>query len=292
MSRKIDRHLGARRQNLPQPKLLFFGAAFLAVMAWGMEPAVAQSSPSQNPDFPDLPILQPAVPLSAPVSVPPIDMRVIEELPVQPPVTESPAQAITPTPIEIPVVRSPEPPDVEQPVADVPESEAITEPPFIGEVNTSVVEAPEAPPFIEEVNAPVVEVPVIDEPVVAAPTPAEPIVEVPTINEPIVEAPAPAEPPVATIVPIDPLPTIEADAGPATPAITPPTTTATTSRPTPTEDNFAGEIANATPIAPVIPVIEMPVERVSAVPASTFIVTPAATTNRWPEPIPFGQPLP
>jgi hypothetical protein len=310
MSRKLGRR--ARRQ---QPKslklcsqvsmlssLALASAVSIMAMGLGIGPAMAEPSKeiadtriaqsfgqniAQNPDFPDLPILQPASPLSAPVSVPPIDMRVIQELPVQPlPVQspdQSPAQSIAPTPIEIPVVRSPEPPEVQQPVADVPEAEMPLEPPFIGEVNIPVVEAQEAPPFIEAVTAPVVE---------------EPVVEVPVVEEPIVEVPVVEEPAVATVTPVEPLPTVEADASSTDslaeePAIATSVPVAPTApMPAPADESFDGEIANANPIEPVMPVRELPTERVTAVPEMPITVTPAATTNRWPEPVPFGQPLP
>jgi hypothetical protein len=335
MSRKLG-----RSQHRQQPKSLkrcsqtsvlsglgLASAASMMAMGLGIRPAMAEPSKgiadtrvvqniaqniSQNPDFPDLPILQPASPLSAPVSVPPIDMRVIQELPVQPlpaqSPDQSPAQSIAPTPIEIPVVRSPEPPAVQQPVADVPEAEMPLEPPFIGEVNTPVVEAQEAPPFIEAVTAPVVEepvveVPVVEEPIVEVPVVEEPIVEVPAPEEPIVEAPVPEEPAVATVVPVEPLPTVEADASSTDslaeePAIATSVPVAPPApMPVPADNSFGGEsfdgeIANANPIEPVIPVRELPTERVTAVPEMPITVTPTATTNRWPEPVPFGQPLP
>jgi hypothetical protein len=301
MSRKPRFAQGVFCQNLLQTKaltrwpqasqlskVLLAGTVSVFAVVMGIGPALAGVAVAQNPDFPDLPILQPAIPLSAPVSVPPIDMRILEEPPVQP----VPAQAAAPAPIDIPVVRSPDLPEVEQPVADVPASGMPSEvqPPFIGEVSTPVVEAPEAPPFIEAVEIPVVEAPVAKEPTVEAP-----VVEAPVVEVPIVEAPVVAEPAVATIVPADPLPAVEADAGlPAT-------------APQPPNDNFERAIANANPAVSVIPVAEMPVaeaqaaeipaversaERVSAAPASAFVVTPAATTNRWPEPLTFGQPLP
>jgi hypothetical protein len=315
MSRKLG-----RSQHRQQPKSLkrcsqtsvlsglgLASAASMMAMGLGIRPAMAEPSKgiadtrvvqniaqniSQNPDFPDLPILQPASPLSAPVSVPPIDMRVIQELPVQPlpaqSPDQSPAQSIAPTPIEIPVVQSPEPPEVQQPVADVPAAEMPLEPPFIGEVNIPVVEAQEAPPFIEAVTAPVVE---------------EPVVEVPVVEEPIVEAPVPEEPAVATVVPVEPLPTVEADASSTDslaeePAIATSVPVAPPApMPVPADNSFGGEsfdgeIANANPIEPVIPVRELPTERVTAVPEMPITVTPTATTNRWPEPVPFGQPLP
>lgn len=308
MSRKLGHSQGASRQH--QPKSLkrcsqasvlssigLASAASMMAMGLGIRPAMAEPSKgiadtrvvqniaqsiAQNPDFPDLPILQPAIPLSAPVSVPPIDMRVIQELPVQPLPTQSPdqspAQSIAPTPIEIPVVQSPEPPEVQQPVADVPEAEVPLDPPFIGEVNTPVVEAQEAPPFIETVTTPVAE-------------------------EPIVEAPVPEEPAVATVVPVEPLPTVEADASstdslaeePAIATSVPVAPAAPIPAPADNSfdgESFDGEIANANPIEPVIPVSELPTESVTAVPELPITVTPAATTNRWPEPVPFGQPLP
>lgn len=81
------------------------GAAALAVETPG---AIAQA------DFPDLPVLEPAAPLSQPVSVPPINASPVR---VPPPST-------APTP--------------SAPVAADPVTTA--EPPFIGEVNVEVVE--------------------------------------------------------------------------------------------------------------------------------------------------------
>ncbi len=178
---------------------------------------------SQTPSFPDLPILEPAMPINAPVSVPPIDARPVPAQPTQ----SVPVQA-APMQIDVPVVAAPEPTEVERSVADIPASELPLEPPFIGERD-------------EEIDIPVVDEPAPDEPaVIASPLAA----------------------------PLSPQVTSEDESEDIA------------------DDGFDVELATAASADTVIPEtlipeINIPVENANTPP-----------TNRWPEPIPFGQPLP
>lgn len=128
---------GAVKWRLPASflgKIALVGMA--SVLSVGLLPASAIANPillrsgstgtgtpkgiklAQTPDFPDLPVLEPAMPISAPISVPPIDARPAPSIPASaapvlplsvpslaaPPVLE-PISA-DPDPIEIPVIVS------------------------------------------------------------------------------------------------------------------------------------------------------------------------------------------
>lgn len=112
------------------------GASALAVEVPSVGGAIAQA------DFPDLPVLEPAVPLSQPVSVPPIDASAPVQVPerstaVSVPELESPIQADA-APVQVPVVVDRDAIEALPPVAAAPATPA--EPPFIGGIDIEVVE--------------------------------------------------------------------------------------------------------------------------------------------------------
>ncbi|MFK8184606.1 MAG: AMIN domain-containing protein [Phormidesmis sp.] len=110
------------------------GAAALAVETPDVATAIAQA------DFPDLPVLEPAAPLSQPVSVPPIDDAPPVRVPdLSTPVVENPIQ-LNQAPIEVPVIVERDALEVAPPIAIEPVTPA--EPPFIGGIDDiAVVEA-------------------------------------------------------------------------------------------------------------------------------------------------------
>ena len=119
----------------------------------------------------------------------PVSFNTNKNLTVEEPVAEAPV-----VPEEEPVAEVPEVQAVEEPLPEVPEVEAVEEP---------VVEAPVVPE--EEPVAEVPEVETVEEPVVEAPVvpEEEPVAEVPeveAVEEPVVEAPVvPEEEPVAEV---------------------------------------------------------------------------------------------
>ena len=211
-------------------------------------------------DFPDLPILEPGISLTEPVSVPPINAT-----------EPAPATNVAPPP--------PPPP-----------------PP------------PPAPPTVEasrsEVSAPELEEPALEEAVAASDIPEEPPFlgefEVPVVNEPGIEPALPT----AVSVPDEPIPTLEADE-----RIDDSIAEELPAEDLPAEDLPAEDLAEAE---------QIPIESVAAAPDfdpgpnADFLVEPAPATSefepaeldlsdqevtpqnseRWPEPIPFGTPLP
>ncbi len=211
---------------------------------------------AQAPDFPDLPLLESAVPIGEPVSVPPIDavrpIAPIDPEPAQPEVNR--AVVNLPLPAAVIPVEASIPgeadllesfPEADLPIVDQSVPDQLTTEPL--EPDQSVADEPVA-------DEPVVaDQPIPDsrEPVVASQSevPLEPpflegVAESAAMPE-AVEAPAEAAESIATAPP--------AAASPATPA--------------------------AAPVE--APLLEIPAERVSP-----------ANASRWPEPIPFGQPLP
>ena len=191
---------------------------------------------AQTPVFPELPILEPAMPIDAPVSVPPIDARSVPAQPAQ----SVPVQAAPPVQASVLAVTTPEPPEsvsAEQPTANLPNSELPLEPPFIGEQ------------LQEEVNNPVVDEPAPSEPAVAASPP--------------------------TSAPTSSIGGPSADSEPANEPANAAESEVITA------DGSNPQLANTASPDAVIPEIDIPVEDAH---------TPA--TSRWPEPIPFGQPLP
>ena len=230
-------------QDLPPVTNLEPGAQSLQT-----EPSAIALSPAelaQIPDFPELPLLEPAIPLSEPVSVPPIavppvaqpvddddDAAPAEAAPTQAEVSPLPAE-VAPTAevapaAEIMPAETPTVSEAALPTADL----APAPPPADSREEAIVVGEPEEflfdPPFLEDVAAPEIA------PEIASPEPptADPA---PLANVPVADAT------------VDAPPTAE----PAAPA----------------------EVS--------VPIVELPTES----------VTPA-NVSRWPDPIPFGQPLP
>ncbi len=194
---------------------------------------------AQAPDFPDLPLLEPAVPTGEPVSVPPIDVRSVA------PIEPEPAQPEVSRTVELPL-----------PTAVIP-----TEAPIPGEAEL-LERFPEA-------DLPMVDLPVTDQ---LTTEPLEP-------DQSVADEPAPDSREAAVVsqpeVPLEP-PFLEgvAESAAAMPeAVEAPAEVA--------ESIATVPPAAAAPAAPV----EAPLLEISA------DVSPA-NVSRWPEPIPFGQPLP
>jgi hypothetical protein len=253
-----------------------------------LEPATENSAASlrppavdlaQAPDFSDLPVLEPAMPINEPVSVPPLDAPLAEAEPDETtePVADS-APAVEAAPIEVPVINASEPeapepdieaaseePDVsEQPVANSPADEEASsevgaalpaEPPFLGEIGTAdtATDLPSEPPIavgdLEE-SLPAIEADAAKEP------------------EPIAEAEPEADTAEVSIP--------EADIAESDVVETAPSQEIAEVPPAPALEEAVVEEA----IVEEAPLVDIPAE-----------ITPA-NVNRWPEPIPFGQPLP
>jgi hypothetical protein len=257
--------------------------------------------------LPQLPILEPAVPLEAPIVVPPLTAINRSGPSTPPPVaaapTAEPLQAVVPS-ITIPIILES---DAEE-AADVAEgssrdraetaSDAV-------EADEMTAEAPSAPPFIGEVadieNIEITDAPVIETAAIERDAVESDAVESDASGSDAVESDADEselaesdadesdfesaeepqadrEPEIAVVVPpvsLDELPDIEAapTAPPArrSEALANSETLPPASRP-PVSDSDASA-------APVIQTL--PIQPVAQEP-----------TNRWPEPITFGQPLP
>lgn len=208
---------------------------------------------AQSPDFSDLPVLEPAMPIDEPVSVPPLNAPPVVP-PTQPTVSVPPLEADTSVAAEDSVEdfaeRSPVfeveviPAEPTRPTLSRPSPPVVSEPPVIettsGPTSEPVSESlPQEPPFIGDLD------------------------EADSDTQ-LEEAPTslPAEP---TVV-----------------AAPPPTAT----------DSVDERIASgAAPASPTREAAEPSVEE--ALPEDVVIesVQPS-NVSRWPEPIPFGQPLP
>ncbi|MEL7358486.1 MAG: hypothetical protein AAFN40_18235 [Cyanobacteria bacterium J06560_6] len=245
--------------------------------------AIAQSS-NQPPDFSaDLPILEPAMPIDEPVSVPPLNSSA--PLPTPEPAISSPSVA-TDEPTEVPVAEIPDlepsaeaaelsdlspvfdveviPAEPTQPTLQRPSPPIANEPASDSGNEPASASLPESPPFIGEIDESMADMPDVQ-------IEATPEVVVPAIvAAPSVEAlPAPDPAPVAAVEPDLPEPeAVQETAG---------------------EPITSEQIASGSVSAPESPTSE-PVE---ATPEPVIVesVQPA-NVNRWPEPIPFGQPLP
>ena len=217
--------------------------------------ALSPADLAQLPDFPELPLLEPAIPLSEPVTVPPIDVR-----PDTAPIAEvMPADTAAADEATMPLADSVAAP----PAADRSEDAIVVSEPE---------EFPFDPPFLEDMAepTPLPEAPAVDR----LPEELLPSVEADAsmTDIPVVAAPAdlPADEPVTTVPEVVPE---------VAPEVTPEPSTAN-----------AAAIANAP--ADALPIAAEPVEAddpIVEIPAES--VTPA-NVSRWPEPIPFGQPLP
>lgn len=243
-------HVGdGLRQWQVQPALMASRrtvATPIAVMpadrAIGVSGSAADSlrSPSatvaQAGDFSDLPVLEPAMPMNEPVSVPPIDVSPE----VAPPDIAPTVEAM---PIEIPVISDAELLDSDSSVADEGGFEPDFETGVADEIAADEIAADEI--AVDEIEA--------DEVFTAEdPLPFEPpfIGEVGNggMSEPVVEVPAIAPPAAGQIAELPPS--------------------------EPWQNESAAVVEPA-------PVVEIPVQT----------VTPN-NVERWPEPVPFGQPLP
>ena len=253
---------------------------------------------AQTPMFPELPILEPAMPINAPVSVPPINVRPVPAQPTQ----SVPAQAAAPPDQAAPPVQASVPPDAppkptesasaEQPTAlpiqaappvqasvspmatSKPPESASAEQPI---ANSSGSQVPLEPPFIGDLEGEVNNPAAIDGPVDGS-------VDEPALSEPAVAASPPTSAPPTSID----RPSIDTPSADRPPTDTPPAISETASEPTNSAESEAiaangsnRRLANAGSPEAAIPEINIPVENAH---------TPS--TNRWPEPIPFGQPLP
>lgn len=193
-----------------------------AALRFEPSPSSVNAPIAQTADFPDLPILEPAIPIDAPISVPPITAR-----------TSAPAQ---PAPLPPVAINRRSPPAVPVRVPTITEADAIVDEPVIA------VSAPDVP-TIQPIVPPIVEAAEVEvEPIAVDIEPLAAEVEVTEVEVDVVAAP-PDIPPVAL-----------------SPAL-------------PREIEREPEI--------VIPEIDLSANESSQAP-----------TSRWPEPIPFGQPLP
>lgn len=233
-------------------------------------------------DFPDLPILEPGVVLSEPVRVPSIPPA---SIPAPPPVVEASRPAIG--------------------VPDVPEEVAEQ---VVEEVAEEVIASEESVP-IEVISNDLGEANTGDEVAASADVPAEPpflgegSFEVPVINETALsedrsdefaEDSVEADEPVAVATPEEPVPTMEADKTPVA------AVAAAEREPTVEADVVPGDTVAAAPglqtrvdaSAAVEPAPVADKFEPEQIDFSAQGVTPQNTTNRWPDPIPFGVPLP
>lgn len=228
------------RQWQVRPELMATRRVAGAIASLSTEPSIsananalrpepsASSQAAQVADFPDLPILEPAIPIDAPIVVPPITARApepIQPAPLPPIAIRQPSE---PTPVSIPAAIEADAVEDEPVVAilkpDLPVATPIDEPPL------AEIETPEA----EMVEEAVVEETVVEEAVIKETAVAVEAVAAPTITSPV----------------------------------------ALNITPTPTESPNE-------PPAVVIPEIDLSDNSSSR-----------TTNSRWPEPIPFGQPLP
>jgi hypothetical protein len=234
---------------------------------------------AQAPDFSDLPVLEPAMPINEPVSVPPLDS--VEPVQVEADETSQPLAESAPVaeadieaaPIEVPVINASEPdePDLdasEQPVAssgeDSEEAALPVEPPFLGEIGRTEA-APDLP----------------SEPPVAVTDLETDLEEALPAIEPVIEADAAEAEPIAVADPQIGSDSTEASVSDADRAESDvvETTASQEIAELPSEPAVVEEA-----IAPEPPSADIPAD----IPAE---ITPA-NVNRWPDPIPFGQPLP
>ena len=255
----------------------------VVVTSSGTDPGVIAATPTVNgggaeslrtpavdvaqADFPDLPILEPGIVLSEPVSVPPLG--------------DFPPAAAAPSPL--PPVAEASRPVISVP--DVPEAAASDE-------VAASINIPAEPPFLGEETF---EVPVIDQTALTADRSDE-VAENSTVDRSgeVAENSTETAEPVTEVTPEAPAPTTKMDE-------TPVEATATAERePTTEADVVPGDtVASA-------PVLQTRVDASSAVESAPAItefeppqidlsaqgVTPQNTTDRWPDPIPFGAPLP
>ncbi len=196
-----------------------------------------------NADFPELPILEPAVPINEPITVPPITAR-----------AAAPVQPASLLPIEVSLPPAPTPAIVVPTIteADAVENETVSEPVVAvlkPEVPFVLPLPPEEP---EEAFVETFEVEEVEETAIEAASVATEEIESDAIE---VEVVAPIE--VEVVAPVVYAPAV---------ALSAPT--------------IPEKVSNEPP-AIVIPEIDL-----SANEASQSI------NSRWPEPIPFGQPLP
>ncbi|MEL6160086.1 MAG: hypothetical protein AAFQ40_10530 [Cyanobacteria bacterium J06623_5] len=233
---------------------------------------------AQAPDFSDLPILEPAMPIDEPVYVPPLE-------PVAAPTVspEEPAEAVAETedaadedpsgvavevipaerPQDIPLISQPAPRTSGQAVApaqptDAPVDNALPlDPPFIGDLEGSDQRAPSAVALPNEL--PVSAEPGMDD---------LPVVEA-DVRSPNLERP--------NSVSVPSLETAPAASAPSTPAA--PSAPVRAPEPLPQSQIASGSTVGAAAPSNAVPTDE------------TGRVVPSAV-SRWPEPIPFGQPLP
>lgn len=260
-----------------------------AINGGGAESLRASAVDVAQADFPDLPILEPGIVLSKPVSVPPLDTPTPTVVPSLPPVVAEVSRPVVslpdlsaaaetevaveePVPAEVVSI----PVEVIAPVEAIAPAEEIAsdreEAAASDEIATSK-DIPDEPPFL---GASTFEAPIIDETALSADRPDE-----------FVEAPAAADEPVAVATPEESMPTA-ADEIPAE-------AVATAERESPAES--AVEPAAEPAVEPLVePAAEPTLTAAKVEPEQIDLfaqgVTPQNTTNRWPDPIPFGVPLP
>lgn len=219
---------------------------------------------AQSPEFPELPVLEPALSISEPVSVPPIDaspLPVLEQ-PVAVPTenddwSDDGFAAEAEGPVDIPVVSEFDPVEAELSEAEP----SVADGGWLDELAADELAAddsiPDEPPFLGEVAGDESVNEAADEPIVAVPDSALPDLSDDDGSRALPESLSGR---IADLPPVD-APVFEA--GPPE-LVAPPKVAAPTSA----------------AVEPV-PVVEIPAQS----------VTPA-NTQRWPDPVPFGQPLP
>lgn len=212
-------------------------------------------------DFPDLPILEPGIVLSEPVSVPPLSevSSPAVSVPDVPKAAEAEVASEPSVPVEVISRDRNETPDSDEVAvsADIP-----AEPPFLGEGTF--------------------EVPVINQTALSEDR-----------SDEVAEDPAEVDEPVAVATPEEPVSTVEADEIPAE------AVAAAEREPTVEADVVPGDAVASVPLQSRVDA-SFAVEPTPAadefepkqLDLSMSGVTAQNTTDRWPEPIPFGAPLP
>ncbi len=212
---------------------------------------------SQLPNFSDLPVLEPSAPLNQPVSVPALD-------------------TVTPTALPQP---SFEPSS--EPVADIPVSESPSEPPSQAAVAEDSLPFPSAAVDGDSALAEPAPIADADSPASASPisTASDPLSDPLALDPPFIDAADPSsdEPTLVEGVPEVPE-AIAADPASAIPAL---------------DDRIASEpdVLEMTTEPESVTDSQITDNQADSEPLADETIRPSRT-SRWPEPIPFGQPLP
>lgn len=227
-------------------------------------------------DFPELPILEPGISLNQPVIVPPVNESApsppantaeVPPVPPAPPTVEANAEASRPA------VSVPDLPEISIPVEVVSGDEA--------DEASAIANIPDEPPFIGEFEVPVIDERAIAGEDIAEDTSQEAVAAEAVVEEAVVREETEAE--VAqseseAVVAAENEPTVEADVVPgdavaAVPSVQPRVDASFAVEPVPNADSTVNDFE----------------------PEQLDLSTPRVTPQnieRWPEPIPFGAPLP